>query len=158
FNAMLEDQKVKIDAREASKLAVSAQQELSQLKDNVALVQFETATLGDNNLVREQKIAHMKEEQDLARKYPNEASKPMREAILAESDALVRQNQVLQQNQAALSYLSNAFSQAFDTIGNAMTQAFIQGQGAAVNWANVMKSVVPQVIQALVKLAVLNPI
>jgi hypothetical protein len=50
------------------------------------------------------------------------------------------------------------FSQSFDTIGNAITQSLLSGQGAAVNWRNVMTSMAQQVLQQFLKLAVLNPI
>ena len=63
-----------------------------------------------------------------------------------------------QQMQASIGDLANAFTQSFDAIGNAITQAFIQGQGAAVNWGNVMNGVITQVVQQVVKLAVINPI
>lgn len=63
-----------------------------------------------------------------------------------------------QQEQASVSAVSSAFSEAFSTIGNAISQAFIQGQGAAVNWGNVLKSVISQVIQKVAELAVVNPI
>jgi hypothetical protein len=64
----------------------------------------------------------------------------------------------LEQRQASVSALANSFSSAFDTIGNAITQAFVQGQGAAVNWGNVMKAVVSQVIQQYLRQAVINPL
>src|SRR5262249_42785672 len=60
--------------------------------------------------------------------------------------------------QANLDELAGAFTSAFDTISQAMAQAFVQGQGAAVNWANVMKAVVQQVISEFLKLSILNPL
>lgn len=64
----------------------------------------------------------------------------------------------LQQHQQALSDLSGAFSQAFDQIGQAITNSLVQGTGAAVNWGNVMTAVAQQVLQEFLKLAVLNPL
>lgn len=66
--------------------------------------------------------------------------------------------QTFQQQQASVQAISGAFSSAFSTIGNAITQAFVSGQGAAVNWGNVVKSVLAQVIQKVAELAILNPI
>lgn len=66
--------------------------------------------------------------------------------------------QVFAQQQASVQALSGAFTQAFSTIGNAITQAFVSGQGAAVNWGNVMKGVIAQVIQQIAQLAVINPL
>lgn len=64
----------------------------------------------------------------------------------------------LQQHQQALQDLSGAFTQAFDQIGQGITNSFLQGTGAAVNWGNVMTTVAQQVLQEFLKLAVLNPL
>ena len=63
-----------------------------------------------------------------------------------------------QQAQSSVAALSQAFVQSFETIGNAITQAFFNGTGAAVNWGNIVKSVFVQVIQQGLKLAVINPV
>ena len=63
-----------------------------------------------------------------------------------------------QQAQSSVAALSQAFVQSFETIGNAITAAFFNGTGAAVNWGNIVKSVFVQVIQQGLKLAVINPI
>jgi hypothetical protein len=76
----------------------------------------------------------------------------------ASLDAGTAATERLAQEQASISALAGAFSSAFDTIGNAISQAFVQGQGAAVNWRNVMDSVISQVIQQFLKLAIINPI
>ncbi len=73
-------------------------------------------------------------------------------------DAAADASQKFQQEQASVSAVAGALSSAFDTVGNAITQAFIQGQGAAVKWGTVMQGVISQVIQQVLKLAVINPI
>ena len=80
------------------------------------------------------------------------------ETMVAERDNLAQLSRAYQTQQDNLSFLSGEFTSAFNTIGDAMAQAFVQGQGAAVNWGNVMKSVIQQVIQKVLELAVLNPI
>jgi hypothetical protein len=77
------------------------------------------------------------------------------------TDALDRRNaatQALVQQQASVSALAGAFNQAFNTIGDAITQAFVQGQGAAVDFGNVAKAVLSQLVQQFIQLAALNPL
>lgn len=79
-------------------------------------------------------------------------------ALTAAFDKSSAAVQTFQQEQASVNALSGAFSTAFSTIGNAITQAFISGQGAAVNWGNVIRAVISQVIQKFAELAILNPL
>jgi Phage tail lysozyme/Prophage tail length tape measure protein len=126
-------------------------------KDQIAIVQLETATLGMNNDQRELLIQHMKNEQDVLRQTPNLLKEEHDERV-KNLDMLAAQTQAYQTMQNSVNALANTFSQAFDTIGNSITQAFISGQGQAVNWRNVMVSVAQQVLQAFIKLAVINPL
>lgn len=80
------------------------------------------------------------------------------DALTNSFDQAAAAAQTFQQQQASVQAISGAFSQAFSTIGNAITQAFVSGQGAAVNWGNIVKSVLAQVIQQAAQLAILNPI
>lgn len=133
-----------------------AQQELNN-QDQVALLQAETASLGSNDQARQQMIAHLQAEQELKRAgIPLESE--LAQKYLGSVDALSQASYQYSHQQQALNDIANSFSSAFDTIGDAITQAFVGGQGAAVNWKNVMTSVVQQVIQQLLKLAVLNPL
>jgi phage-related minor tail protein len=59
---------------------------------------------------------------------------------------------------ASYDELANATSQAFDTIGNSIAQAFLSGKDAAVTFQSVMKTVVQQIIQEVIKLAIINPL
>ena len=67
-------------------------------------------------------------------------------------------SRALADEQASLAAGAGAFSSAFDTIGNSITQALVGGQGAAVNWGNTMSAVLQQVLQQFGKLAILNPL
>ncbi len=158
FQKHLADIKTLQDGIRDSSLAVKAAQQGSDLQHQIDMVKAETDTLGENTNVRAQYLAHLQAEYDLRIKFPGDAMKPMRDSLLAENDALVANKQVLADQQSALSELSNAFTQSFDTISQAMVNAFLSGSGAAVNWGNVMKSVVQQVIAEFLKLAILNPL
>ncbi len=45
-----------------------------------------------------------------------------------------------------------------DTITNDITQAFVQGQGAAVNWGNIIQGIESQIVGLIAKLLIVNPL
>ena len=136
---------------------VAVAQANSVTKDQTDLIQAQTATIGMNNDARQLLLDHMKNEQDVARQFPL-ISDADREARVRNLDVLAQQTQAYQNMQNSVNALAQTFGQAFDTIGNSIAQAFINGQGQAVNWKNVMTSVAEQVLQSFIKLAVLNPL
>lgn len=70
----------------------------------------------------------------------------------------LRLNEVLERQKATAEELAGIFDQAFDRIGSAITEAFVTGQGAAVDFASVVDGVVSELIQSLAKLAIMNPL
>jgi len=129
----------------------------SVTSDETKIIRTQIDTIGMESIARQALIQHMKNEQDVARQYPN-VSEAERAARVNQLDTVNQMSQALQRQQAAVDELGNAFSQGFDTIGNSITQSLVSGQGAAVNWANVMTSAAQQVLQAFLKLAVINPL
>jgi len=125
--------------------------------NRITLIQAEAATLGMSNEARTVLLARLRAEQELKQQViPIEGA--LGEAYLASVEALTRETLAFDRQKAALDEIANSFSQSFDTIGNAITQSLLSGQGAAVNWRNVMTSVSQQVLQQFLKLAVLNPL
>jgi soluble lytic murein transglycosylase-like protein len=125
--------------------------------NRIVLIQAEATTLGMSNEARTVMLARLRAEQDLKQQaIPIEGT--LGQAYLASVDALTRGTLAFDRQKATLDDIANSFSQSFDTIGNAITQSLLSGQGAAVNWRNVMTSVSQQVLQQFLKLAVLNPL
>jgi hypothetical protein len=53
----------------------------------------------------------------------------------------------------------SAFSErAFDRIGSAITEMFVQGKASAFDWRNVVLGIISELMQEFVKLAILNPL
>jgi muramidase (phage lysozyme) len=125
-------------------------------KDEIALVQLQTKTLGMNADARELLIQKARDQIAVKNMAPGgeKEDKAERQSLL---DDLARQNLALKNIEASVTAVSSAFTQAFDTIGNSITQALISGQGAAVNWKNVMVAAAQQVLQAFLKLAFVGP-
>jgi len=54
--------------------------------------------------------------------------------------------------------LAGIGERAFDRLGDAIVQAFVSGQGAAVNFGNVARAILSSVVADIAKLAVVNPV
>lgn len=63
-----------------------------------------------------------------------------------------------QHAQSSMQAVTSILEGAFNRLGDALVQAFVSGQGAAVNFGNIIKGVVSSVLSEIVKLAVLNPL
>jgi hypothetical protein len=137
--------------------AVAASQQSRQNLDTIEYIQRETDTLGLNNDARTLNLAKLKAEQD-ANRLLSESSDEVRQKYVAQQVQIASMNLALQNHTKALDTVAGMFETSFDTIGNAITQALVQGQGAAVNFRNVLTSVAQQILQQFLKLAVLNPL
>jgi hypothetical protein len=144
------------EALAAATQRAQAAQMAAQNRDTITLMNAEIDTLGKDSLERERYLNHIRTELELKRQLPL-LSEEARQALLRETDAIFEQQQQLQTHKAAMDEIANSVSQSFETIGNSITQAFVQGEGAAVNWSNVLKGVLQQAIQQFTKLAILNP-
>lgn len=143
--------------RAQSQQNLAASQQSSQNQDTLAYLAKESSMLMENDNVRTLALANLKLEQDLKRQYP-EASQTYIDTLKREGAAITENTLLLQNQKRDLATVAGMFSGAFDTISNSITQALLTGQGAAINWRNVMTSVAQQILSAFLKLSVINPI
>lgn len=137
--------------------ALAAGQETSKNNDQLAFLNAEVATLGQDYDTRQKILAALKEKQDLeasGKLYTDQ----QKQALIDQKVALVGVTDQLQIMQSSLQEVSNLATQAFDQIGSAISNSFLSGTGAAINWGNTVKAVVGAVIQQVAKLAILNPV
>lgn len=136
---------------------VALKQKMLSNDNQMALVKGETSALLMNNDERTIYLAKLQAEIDLKSR-----GKPINDdfakGYIANAVGIAKATADLANQKQALSDVAGMFSSAFDTIGNSITQALVGGQGAAVNWRNVMVSVAQQILQQFLKLSVLNPI
>jgi len=136
----------------------AAVQKQAQSNENqIAIIEAETAAIGKNAVERTTIIEQLKIEQDLKQRGIGTETEYGQRLLQSAADmAKVREENKLAQ--ASFSELSGFVDSAFNTISNAITQAFVQGQGAAVNFGNVVKAIVSSLIQEFLKLALINPL
>lgn len=83
------------------------------------------------------------------------------DAVTRETDALDRSaaaTKSLQTAQQSVNALTGSLENAFDRLGQSLSDAFVSGSGQAVNFGNIFKAVIASVVSDMVKLAVINPI
>lgn len=73
-------------------------------------------------------------------------------------EALLRTSEIYQQQQQIADSIAGAFDRAFDRIGGAITQAFATGEISAIKFGDIAKAVIAEVLQDMLRLAVMNPL
>lgn len=134
----------------------AAGQEYGQ-KQQLAYLQEETATLGENADIRARDLAVFKERQTIEQTMPG-LMQDEKDKLVANAAAIADATTNLQRQQQTVNEIGNALTQVADQLGQAITTAFVSGQGAAVNWGNITRGVIASVLQEVLKLAVINPI
>ncbi len=90
------------------------------------------------------------------RKANDEAAKAAERLAVRAREAAERE--AAQFRDRSLNAVAGTFERAFDRVGDAIAQAFLTGQGAAVNFGNVARSIVGSLASDFLKLGVINPI
>lgn len=80
------------------------------------------------------------------------------EQVYAQADAQAEVAYQITQTQQVYDELEGIVDQSFDRIGSAITEAFAQGEIAAVDFKNIGRAVVSELMQEFIKLAAINPI
>jgi hypothetical protein len=87
--------------------------------------------------------------------FYKEQDKLAKEAAKAVEDEAKKREQYYQKSFDAV---ANIGERAFDRVGDALVQAFVSGEGAAVNFGGVLRGVMASALADFAKLAVVNPI
>jgi hypothetical protein len=130
---------------------------VSQQKDELEVINKETELLGQNTETRNRELAVLKERQELIKQGVDLESQGAEKA-LDMTAKVAEANSALQHQQQVIGDIQQFATSAFDSIANAITNAFVSGQGAAVNFGNVLRGILTQIINMILKLAVINPI
>ncbi|HEY0184126.1 MAG TPA: phage tail length tape measure family protein [Rhodopila sp.] len=136
---------------------VAAESQLFDQGQQLDYLQAQTASLGQNADIRARDLAVLKEQQDIAKSLPG-IDAERRDKLLANAAAVADATSELQRQQNAINEIGSAVTNMTNQLGQAITDAFVSGQGAAVNWGNVTKAIIASIIQEALKLAVINPL
>jgi len=136
--------------------ARSAQAERTQ-RNSLETLQKEAELVGATEATRTRELALLRERQALEA----EGIKPEEDRYqrrLRNAAAIADQTTALARQKDAWSEIQNIGTQAFDRIGAAVSEAFTQGKAGAISFGSVAKAVLSEVLQAVVKLAILRPV
>lgn len=143
---------------EQEKLNQQAQlyRQINQQNNDIEYLTRESELLGTNEAYRTRELAILRVKQQL-QASGQLLSQDEQNLLIANTGRLVDMQTALQQQKSSMDALTQGMTQAFDQVGSAITNAFVGGQGAAVNWGNVARGAVTSVLQQVAKLAVINP-
>lgn len=145
-----------LDRNTRAKADNAAAADASRLTRDNQLIQAEISLLGADTAERNRRLAVLQEEIKLGINEGDVLTEWQRKTLdLVAANADLKT--ALQQQQQDMNEVANAFSQSFDTIGQGIVTALVSGKGAAVNFQNVMTSVVEEILREFLKLSVLNP-
>lgn len=140
-------------AEQAAQLAEYGRQQ----DDELALAQAELALMGESEQVRERILGQMRLEAELRQQFPGIGEAEL-QGLLAKSEALARTNQMIQRQKSVYDDLQQIGNRAFDQIGSSISQAFSQGEGAAISFSDIAKGVLNDLMQLMIQFAIVNPL
>jgi tape measure domain-containing protein len=134
----------------------NAQRTIDANDEQLRLMETEAGLLGQNADVRERELAIIKERRRLVTAGIKDEEQIAR--LLEQTGDLYDRQLALTQRKNSFNELARVGEQAFDRIGSAITQAFADGSMKAIDFGNITKSVLSEIAQAALRMAVVNPI
>jgi tape measure domain-containing protein len=130
----------------------AAARQIDSNRDELAIIELETRLVGANTNAIQEEVAALR-----ARQATRGASPEAVDA--AERSARQLTTARLNSEQLSNSWqdLARMGEQAFDRIGSAITEAFANGKISSISFAKIAKAMISEVIQAMLRLAVINP-
>jgi hypothetical protein len=160
IRAALEQQMGLVDARIRQQAELNRQlEEARQLRANdneAADLADQLELVGAAVRVRERELAQRRELRRLVATGADPNSDASRR-LIEQKGALADANNEIRQQQALWDELGNIGGNAANRIGDALTQAMVQGQAGAIRWSNVFRAAIASAGADLAKLAIINP-
>lgn len=145
------------DALSRARRETAAGSALFDQGQQLEYLQIEAQTIGMSEDARNRTLAAEKERQAIAKTMPGILDEE-KERLIANAAAIADSASAIQRQQRAIDELGNIASNIFGQLQNAITNAFISGSGAAVNFGNIAKGAISAVVAEAVKLAIINPL
>jgi len=145
------------DLKDANVAASQAMQIREGLQRDTERAQLELSTVGDRQSAINTEIRLLEIRNQLQDQGIPDAAK-IAESFRTQVEGAERVNAALERQKAAAAAISGVFEQAFDRIGESITEAFTKGESAAINFQSITEGVLSEVMQALIKFTILNPL
>ncbi|MEX2450084.1 MAG: hypothetical protein WD407_04445, partial [Rhodospirillales bacterium] len=146
-----------VRALERQRETLAAIRRETALRQDLQLIEKELSLVGENVDVRTKEMALLRAKIDLQNRGISLTShQAQRELELTAT--IADRRSALERVQRAHEELAAFADRAFDRIGSAITEMFVQGERDAVDWRDVMRGVISEVIQEFIKLGAIAPI
>ncbi len=126
-------------------------------EDNLAVIQRETELVGASVEQREVELAILRETQRLKKEGVDLDSEEGKRRLDLVSQ-IAKGNVALRQQRDSIEELGRIGENVFDRLGDSMVDAFVRGEGKAVNFGNVLRGIAASALADFAKLALWNPI
>ncbi len=157
FVKAVQDRTTALDALNTVQAQQKVAGQVGDDEEQIKVLQTETVTIGTNADARAVLLARMQAEYQMHQQFgailPAEAQK-----YIDLQGAVAQTSATYQHQQEVMSSLQSDFSSIATTVGDDVTQAFVSGSGAAVNFGSIMSGIETQIVEMILKLAVLNPL
>jgi tape measure domain-containing protein len=134
----------------------NAQRTIDANDEQLRLMETEAGLLGQNADVRERELAIIKERRRITQAGIKDEEQIAK--LLEQTGDLYDRQLALTQRKNSFNELARVGEQAFDRIGSAITTAFADGSMKAIDFGNIAKSVLSEIAQAALRMAVVNPV
>lgn len=128
-----------------------------QNRDQISLLQAETASLGQNDDARQKMLTHMQTEQELLRNgdsLTDASTQTYLKSVDALSDATVE----YQHAQQTLDDFTGSLSDMADQLSGGVVQGFLQGTSSGMSFKSTMQGIETQIVSMIAKMALINPL
>ncbi|WP_207553557.1 phage tail length tape measure family protein [Pseudoroseomonas deserti] len=136
---------------------LAAARSVDDMRRELEMIEAETKLVGASTEQRERELAVLKARQQILANGGDPETEAGKAAIQMAGDVATARAE-LTRTQNAFSELQQIGEQAFDRIGSAITEAFTNGSGKAINFGSIVKGILSEVAQSVLKLGVLNPV
>lgn len=126
-------------------------------KEQVELLGLERSLLTESDAVRAKAIKHQ-ELLNEAQRIGKDWSQAQRDEWVKTQDALYDSRTEIDRQKAAWTALGDTLDKAFERVGDALVQIFVEGKGAAVDFGSITKGIIASILTDLMKMAVVNPL
>lgn len=150
-----------MDGAATSSANLATAQGLLKKNQDLDTINEQIALLGTNSDDAARQMAALAEQQDLVRRYGSDAAaaastQAQQEAAL--SDKVEVATLSYERQKQTLGDVTSGLSNMADTIGDDLTQAYVQGSGSAVTFTSALQGVETQVLSLIARLVLINPI
>ncbi|MFT8471379.1 transglycosylase SLT domain-containing protein [Acetobacter persici] len=157
FTAAVASRTKALDNLSDAQHELQLRQQTTANDNQVAVLQTETATIGQDADARAKLITRMQTEQQLTEQGIDLTSQSA-QAYLASVDAVSDASAAYQHQEQTLSDLTGSLENMTEQLTDGITQGFLQGTSSGMSFKSAMQGVETQVVSMLAKFALINPL